>query len=208
MKHTGAGNLFRVGLLLATFLAGISAAKASDSDAEKLRELERAMNATGPAAVDGGSPTKKRTRAIVFDAEPQAATQNSTAVSSGGGADCQSLPPGATGISVDFTINFNIGSATISQTSENTLDQIAKVLALNPSTCIIVEGHTDSTGNAERNMSLSRDRAASVVNYVSTRSNIERRRLVPIGKGSNDPLRNLDARDPKNRRVVFKVVGS
>jgi len=31
-------------------------------------------------------------------------------------------------------------------------------------------------------------------------------RLVPIGKGSNDPLKNLDPRDGKNRRVVFKVV--
>lgn len=207
MKHGHAGNLFRVSVLMTALLAGMSLAAASDGDAEKLRELERAMNATAPAA-DGASPTKKRTRAIVFDAEPQAAAPGAAPVSAGGGTDCQSLPPGVNGISVDFTINFNIGSATISPTSENTLDQIAKVLALNPSTCIIVEGHTDSTGNADRNMMLSRDRAASVVNYVSTRSNIERKRLVPVGKGSSDPLRNLDARDPKNRRVVFKVVGS
>jgi outer membrane protein OmpA-like peptidoglycan-associated protein len=86
------------------------------------------------------------------------------------------------------------------------LSQIAKVLALSPDRCVIVEGHTDSTGNYDKNMSLSRDRANSVVNFITVRNGIDRRRLVPVGKGSSDPMPNLDSRDSKNRRVVFKVV--
>jgi len=107
---------------------------------------------------------------------------------------------------VDFAIQFNVGSATVSPASQGTLDQISKVLALSPDRCVIVEGHTDSSGNYDKNMALSRDRAASVVNFISTRNGIDRKRLVPVGKGSSDTMQNLDARDPKNRRVVFKVV--
>ena len=65
---------------------------------------------------------------------------------------------------------------------------------------------TDASGNYDRNLMLSRERAESVINFLTSRSGIDRKRLVPVGKGSSDPLRSLDARDPKNRRVVFKVV--
>lgn len=84
--------------------------------------------------------------------------------------------------------------------------EIAKILALSPERCVLVEGHTDISGNAERNLLLSRERAGSVVQFISDRGGVDRKRLVPVGKGSSDPVKNLDPRDPKNRRVVFKVV--
>jgi outer membrane protein OmpA-like peptidoglycan-associated protein len=55
-------------------------------------------------------------------------------------------------------------------------------------------------------MALSRDRANAVVIFIATRHGIDRKRFVPVGKGSTETMPNLDARDPKNRRVVFKVV--
>ena len=119
--------------------------------------------------------------------------------------DCFGLPPDVRSTGVDFPIQFNVGSAVISPASESTLNLIAKSLALNER-CIIVEGHTDASGNYDRNLMLSRERAESVINFLTSRSGIDRKRLVPVGKGSSDPLRSLDARDPKNRRVVFKVV--
>ncbi len=56
-------------------------------------------------------------------------------------------------------------------------------------------------------MTLSRERAGSVVKFIVERAGMDRNRLVAIGKGPNEPLKNLDPRDSKNRRVVFKVVG-
>jgi flagellar motor protein MotB len=53
---------------------------------------------------------------------------------------------------------------------------------------------------------LSRERANAVVRFIADKGAVERKRLVPVGKGSTDPLRDLDPRDAKNRRVVFKVV--
>ena len=194
-----------IGLML---IAGVGAAQAA-SDDEKLKELERAMNAPSET---GMQKPKMRTRAIVFDNQPQAgdsaASQPAQAQpqAATGSRDCASLPPNVRAVGVDFAIQFNAGSATVSPASEGTLSQISKVLALSPDRCVIVEGHTDVSGNFDKNMALSRDRATSVVNFISTRNGIDRKRLVPVGKGSTETMQNLDARDPKNRRVVFKVV--
>ncbi len=191
-----------MGLMLA---AGLGIAQAA-SDDDKLKELERAMSAPSEF---GMQKPKMRTRAIVFDNQPQAGEPVAQAAPAAAGPrDCASLPPDVRSVGVDFAIQFNAGSATVSPTSEGTLNQISKVLALSPDRCVIVEGHTDVSGNADKNMALSRDRAASVVNFISTRNGIDRKRLVPVGKGSSETMQNLDARDPKNRRVVFKVVTS
>jgi outer membrane protein OmpA-like peptidoglycan-associated protein len=194
-----------IGLML---IAGVGVAQAA-SDDEKLKELERAMNAPSET---GMQKPKMRTRAIVFDNQPQAgdpaASQPAQAQpqAAAGPRDCASLSPDVRAVGVDFAIQFNAGSATVSPASEGTLSQISKVLALSPDRCVIVEGHTDVSGNFDKNMALSRDRATSVVNFISTRNGIDRKRLVPVGKGSTETMQNLDARDPKNRRVVFKVV--
>lgn len=189
---------FGLAIILA-FLTSAGIAQASDED--KLKELERAMNAPSEAP-----RPKMRTRAIVFDNQPGAPAEAPAPATSSGPRDCAALPPDVRSVGVDFAIQFNVGSATVSPASEGTLSQIAKVLALSPDRCVIVEGHTDSTGNYDKNMALSRDRANSVVNFITVRNGIDRRRLVPVGKGSSDPMPNLDSRDSKNRRVVFKVV--
>lgn len=195
--RTGLSGLMAV--LLAS-VVGASVAYAADDDAAKLKELERALS----APQEGAAPKKPRTRAIVFDSEPQSAPEPAQVAAAA--LDCAAIPADAKMIGVDFQIQFNVGSATISPASEATLTQIAKILSLSPNRCVVVEGHTDITGNADKNLSLSRDRATSVVNYISDRNGIDRKRLVPVGKGSTDTLKNLDPRDPKNRRVVFKVV--
>ena len=191
-----------MGLLL---IAGVGMAHAA-SDDDKLRELERAM--TTPSEPGMAKP-RMRTRAIVFDNQPQTGGQAEApaqAAAAPAQYNCSSLPPDVRTVGVDFAIQFNVGSATISGASEGTLSQIAKVLALSPDRCVIVEGHTDVSGNFDKNMALSRDRAASVVNFISSRHGVDRKRLAPVGKGSTEIMQNLDAHDPKNRRVVFKVV--
>ena len=76
-----------------------------------------------------------------------------------------------------------------------------------PDKCILIEGHSDATGNADSNLSLSKDRASSVVKFIVDKAGMDTNRLTAVGKGQSEPLKNLDPRDPKNRRVVFKVVG-
>ncbi len=185
MKHYFGMGL---GLLLAAY-AGLAVA----DDMKKIKELEHAM--TAPAADIAKKP---RTRAIVFDPTPEVASSSPS--------DCSVVPPDARLTVVDFTIQFKLGSAEIASSSDKVLHEIAKVLALS-NKCVIVEGHTDATGNADRNNALSRERADAVVNYISDKAGLDKKRLIPLGKGSSEPLKSLDPRNPQNRRVVFKVVG-
>ncbi len=186
-------------VLAGLFFVGFGSQTVSASDdTAKLKELERAM--TAPAE---GAKKHYKTRAIVFDNDPQAAAPAPVAPA---GGDCSSLQADVKAITVDFVIQFKLGSAEVAPASEPTLREIAKILSLNPERCVLVEGHTDATGNADRNMELSHKRAGSVVKFIVEKSGIDRNRLVPIGKGSSEPVKNLDPYDPKNRRVVFKVV--
>lgn len=207
MKALVNTGVSRITMVLLASAIGISLGHAADDDAAKLKELERALSAPQEGAQIGSAPqAKRRTRAIVFDNEPQSGAVAAEPAIAAVPKDCSSLPPDIKALGVDFPIQFNVGSATVSPASEATLGQIARVLSLSPDRCILVEGHTDATGNADKNLSLSHERANAVVNFISSKNGIDRQRLVPIGKGSSDPLKNLDPRDSKNRRVVFKVV--
>lgn len=198
------------GVVVSALVAGLLSMSAfspvalgGSGDEAKLKELERAMN----APVDAPITKKPRTRAIVFDNDASPSQAAAPAVEPRAASDCGSLPPDVKSTAVDFAIQFKVGSAEVAPSSEDTLRQISKILALSPDRCVLVEGHTDSSGNADKNLSLSKDRAGSVVKFIVEKAGMDRNRLVPIGKGSSDPLKNLDSRDSKNRRVVFKVVG-
>jgi outer membrane protein OmpA-like peptidoglycan-associated protein len=68
-----------------------------------------------------------------------------------------------------------------------------------------IEGHTDAVGSAGYNMDLSERRALAVGRYLVTLG-VDPSRLVPVGKGMNDPLVK-DPCDAKNRRVQFVRIG-
>lgn len=176
-------------LLSLGMLWGSTGSLAAGTDEEKLLELQNAMK---PANV-----VPSRSRAIVFDKEASAPENSAT---------CSEPPPNTPTTAVDFSIQFKSGSAILDTGSEMTLKQISKILQLSDR-CVIVEGHTDAIGNPEKNTALSRQRAESVVRYVIGKGGISPSRLVPVGKGSSEPLQGHDPKDASNRRVVFKVVG-
>jgi outer membrane protein OmpA-like peptidoglycan-associated protein len=103
-------------------------------------------------------------------------------------------------------INFATGSAAISDSSNALLDQLATAVKACPGT-VRIEGHTDSVGRLESNMTLSRDRAASVKTALVSRG-VADDRLQSEGFGPNQPIDSNDsaAGRQKNRRIEFKIV--
>lgn len=201
-----------LGLLASLFV--LSQPVQADDQSAQLEALKQALQGGSGAA----APVKKgvRTRAIVFDegdagtaASAQSAVTGaaSAVASAAGSGGCAGLSPGTKTTPVAFTIEFKVGSAQLAPASENTLQQIGKLLSLTPDRCVIVEGHTDSSGNADKNLALSQARADSVVKFLTERQNLGRERLIAKGKGSTEPASGLAPTDPKNRRVVFKVAG-
>ncbi|MEM7256140.1 MAG: OmpA family protein, partial [Pseudomonadota bacterium] len=103
-------------------------------------------------------------------------------------------------------ITFNSGNARLTSDAMFTLDLVASVLAEYPALKVEIEGHTDNVGRAATNEELSRDRAASVKQYLVEQS-IDAARLVAVGYGSRNPLVSNDTSEgrKRNRRVHFHV---
>ncbi|MDC7718985.1 TolC family outer membrane protein [Vogesella sp. DC21W] len=106
-------------------------------------------------------------------------------------------------ITVNLQVQFDLNSAKIRAESLPMLDQLASTLQM-PQLAqkrFLVEGHTDSTGNAASNLALSQQRAQSVQAYLVSRG-IPASRMDSVGRGSTQPLPNKAANDPQNRRVA------
>jgi outer membrane protein OmpA-like peptidoglycan-associated protein len=90
------------------------------------------------------------------------------------------------------------------------LDAVAAVLVHHPEIFQIeVGGHTDNTGDAAHNTDLSKQRAASVVAYLTSKG-VDAKRLSSRGYGPDKPIadnKNAAGRG-KNRRVEFRIVSS
>lgn len=102
-------------------------------------------------------------------------------------------------------ILFSSGSAEIRPASFATLDRLVEVLG-STSTPVVIEGHTDSSGDPLLNRTLSQDRARAVLNYLVA-NGVAERRLSAIGFGSGEPVADNDTEQGRalNRRIEFSV---
>ena len=82
------------------------------------------------------------------------------------------------------------------------LDQVAQTLVQNPELMAQVVGHTDSTGNPASNLTLSQNRAQSVMSYLVQHS-VAANRLSAVGRGASQPVADNGTAEGRaqNRRV-------
>ena len=105
---------------------------------------------------------------------------------------------------VTYGITFDVGKATIKPESMGEINRIVTLMNENPDLKFSVEGHTDSTGNAASNQTLSEQRSQAIVDKL-VELGIAKDRLTAVGKGQNSPIadNNTDEGRAKNRRVEF-----
>jgi OOP family OmpA-OmpF porin len=103
-------------------------------------------------------------------------------------------------------VQFENGKATIVKKSFPALDNVVKILKENPTYKLDINGHTDNVGDAGRNVTLSKDRAASVKAYLLSKG-IDPSRIESNGYGDSQPkASNADAKGRAiNRRVEFII---
>lgn len=105
-------------------------------------------------------------------------------------------------------VYFDTAKATLKPESRATLDNVVSVLKATPTVRKVeIGGHTDNRGDDAYNMSLSQQRAQSVVDYL-VKGGIEKSRLEARGYGETQPIAsNADAAgQSQNRRVELKVL--
>ncbi|WP_228145900.1 OmpA family protein [Acinetobacter terrae] len=104
-------------------------------------------------------------------------------------------------------IEFESSSAILAESGIKILDEMAVALNKVAGKKVKVIGHTDSSGNSAKNLTLSQERAAAVKNYLIGK-NIPTDRLSVEGLGSNKPVADnttVEGRK-KNRRIEFEVL--
>ncbi|MBN1472619.1 MAG: OmpA family protein [Syntrophaceae bacterium] len=109
-------------------------------------------------------------------------------------------------------IEFDSNKAVIKKKYHKELKRVADFLKKNPKATATIVGHTDSTGNRQANIRLSRDRANSVREYLINNFGIRGSRVKAMGYGPDRPVASNKTKEGrmKNRRVVasFEVPGT
>ena len=108
----------------------------------------------------------------------------------------------------EWRINFNTGSAQISNSSSSELEKIYNLLIQAENTKLTIVGHTDNVGNPASNVVLSKNRAESVVDYLRKKGIPLSRFQMIDGKGANEPTADNSTAEgkSKNRRVVITLL--
>ncbi len=107
------------------------------------------------------------------------------------------------------TVNFAVGSATISASDKASLKQLAQSATGLTGYIIEVKGYADSSGNAAMNQNLSMERAQEVIAFLLQDCNVPVRHIVaPGAMGTADPAASNETASGRaeNRRVDVKVL--
>jgi outer membrane protein OmpA-like peptidoglycan-associated protein len=110
------------------------------------------------------------------------------------------------------TLNFEFGSASISDTEVQKLEGVAsameKLLEKNPAETFLIEGHTDAVGKPEANLALSDRRAEAVAEALTNAFSIPPENLTTQGYGEEYLKVNTSEPDRQNRRVAIRRITS
>jgi outer membrane protein OmpA-like peptidoglycan-associated protein len=120
----------------------------------------------------------------------------------GTGTQITEQPDGSLKLNIPSSVTFDTNSYAIKPSFAPVLDQVAQTLQQNPEVIAQVVGHTDSTGSATYNQTLSVNRAQSVAGYLAQHG-VAPQRLSADGRGATQPIadNNTEAGRAANRRV-------
>lgn len=109
-------------------------------------------------------------------------------------------------ITFDSGLLFDIDSDALQATTREDLGEMATILKKYEDTNVLIEGHTDSTGEEAYNQELSEQRATSVADYLQ-QEGVSYDRLTTRGYGEEQPVAENDteAGRQQNRRVDVAI---
>jgi OOP family OmpA-OmpF porin len=109
----------------------------------------------------------------------------------------------ASGRYVSHGILFDTGLDRLKPESAPVIQAVAKGLDTNPTLKLLIEGHTDSAGDAAQNLDLSRRRAEAVKAVLVTQFKMDASRLTTAGLGATKPIDSNDT--PQGRSQTRRV---
>ncbi len=112
-------------------------------------------------------------------------------------------------ITFDSGILFAVGKSDLQGEARTNLTNLATILNKYADTEVLIEGHTDATGSDESNLTLSRNRAQSVANYLEAQQ-VTATRFTIMGYGESQPVATNDSAEGRqaNRRVELAIMAN
>lgn len=107
-------------------------------------------------------------------------------------------------VSMELDIKTGFDSAAIDAAGRAEVQGLAEFMTQYPTTEVVIEGHTDSSGAAAYNQELSERRAGAVASLLVSDFGIDPARVSTVGYGETQPVANNDnaAGREANRRIV------
>jgi len=115
-------------------------------------------------------------------------------------------------------VRYELGKSELLPESKDSLNYLYNLMNANPGIVVELNSHTDSRGDADKNMQLSQDRAQSCVNFLVNEKGINAARLKAKGYGKTQLLvtdeeiakaptkEEKEALHAKNRRTSFRIL--
>jgi outer membrane protein OmpA-like peptidoglycan-associated protein len=112
-------------------------------------------------------------------------------------------------ITFDSGLLFDVDRYELRPASRDNLAKLAVILNKYPDTNILIEGHTDSTGARDYNLTLSERRARSVSSALA-RLEVQSSRFNVMGYGPDQPVATNDTAEGRqqNRRVDLAIMAN
>lgn len=110
-------------------------------------------------------------------------------------------------ITFDSGILFDVNASELKSVAHDNVTKLAKVLEKYPDTDVLIEGHTDNTGDDKYNQDLSERRAQSVSNDLKIQG-IKGSRITTVGYGESQPIQSNETAEGRaqNRRVDIAIM--
>jgi len=171
--------------------------------------VDRAAN-TVTDATDKAMDKTKDIAGSVSDAAKNALANIKFSAGSIGEKMSGFLSSGEAAVGKTFQFNnltFATGSAGITPETFGEVQNLAAVLKAYPDVKVKIVGHTDNTGNADANMTLSTQRAEMVMSKL-TNLGVDASRMSAEGMGQTQPAASNDTEEGRrqNRRIEVVIV--
>lgn len=103
-------------------------------------------------------------------------------------------------------ILFDSGKSALKPGATQNLGKMAEIMKKYPENVLTVKGYTDTTGSAERNRTLSEERASAVKNQLIA-GGIPAATISIVGMGPDSPVADNSTKDGRaqNRRVEIEI---
>lgn len=105
-------------------------------------------------------------------------------------------------------MEFGASSSELTLGMELQLEGLAEYLNSHPKRKLAIRGHTDADGDPDYNISLSRERAENIKQYLLQQTSLPDSMIIAEGYGASRPIypNNSPENKARNRRVEFEIV--